>query len=874
MTSSEPLASASSEREILPQHLKAIHYDLTVEPHLEEATEFDGTVAIDLEVVEETSSITLNAIDLEISKTEVITEDGIPIETFELEFDKVRERVIIGLKQKVTAGQKIKLEQTFKGSLLHNAAAFFRSPVVKDGKTKWMASTQLEATDARRVFPCFDEPASKATFTVTLIADKDLTCLSNMDVESEQDVGKGKKKVTFNKTPPMSTYILAFAVGDFNFIETNNFRVPVRVYATADNNIEHGRFNLEHTARILKTFERIFDIEYPLPKLDMIAVPSHEGAMENWGLIIFGDSFLLVDEKESSAEAFRQSGSTVVHEVAHQWFGNLVTMEFWDGLWLNESFADWAELYAWETLDPSWQMWLQYAVGGYQEGLVSYSNKASHPIEVPVNKATEINQIFDDISYNKGCGVIRMISRHLGVEIFIKGVQNYLKEAAYGNALTSDLWAALSEVSGKDVAKMMGTWTKHIGYPVIHVTENESAETITVTQHRYLQDGSQNPEDDTVLYPLKLRIRTKHGVDDEIELVERSKTVKVSPAHFFKLNADHFGFYRVLYSPKRLEILAQNLKDNFLPHEDKIGLISDALAMAGSGHSKTSSVLTLLESFVEETNFFVWKEALRNLRIIIQTWDFEDQSVKDGLKGFRTRLVSKFLHKQGWHFKDSDHKVEQMSKALLFGNGGDDPKVKEAAKEMFQAFLAGDTKAINVNIQESVFAIALENGGVKEYNAIQQSLKTMSSIDSRNISVGSLGFNSRPELMSRTLSYSLSPEILAINETDRVLESLSKHAAGKEALWEWFKNNYDEINQKIGGGIGRFARAVKLCTENLNTREQCEDVKKFFDGKDTEEYNVYLAQSIGMIEAKVSWVDRDREDVKQWLEKRGYSKTS
>jgi len=252
-----------------------------------------------------------------------------------------------------------------------------------------------------------------------------------------------------------------------------------------------------------------------------------------------------------------------------------------------------------------------------------------------------------------------------------------------------------------------------VGYPVVHVTEDESAGTITVTQHRYLQDGSQDPEDDTILYPLKLRLRTKDGVDDVIELFERTKTIKTS-TDFFKLNADHFGFYRVLYTPKRLAILSQNARENLLSLEDKIGLISDALAMAGSGYSKTSSLLTLLETFSEETNFFVWKEALRELSTLMQTWDFEEKSVKDGLKQFRTRLVSKILHKKGWVFNENDDKVEQMFKALLFGNGGDDPAVNEAAKKMFQAFLAGDKKAININIKDSVFAIALEHGGVKE----------------------------------------------------------------------------------------------------------------------------------------------------------------
>lgn len=245
------------------------------------------------------------------------------------------------------------------------------------------------------------------------------------------------------------------------------------------------------------------------------------------------------------------------------------------------------------------------------------------------------------------------------------------------------------------------------------MTEDESKGTITVTQHRYLQDGPADPEEDQVLYPLYLRIRTKNGVDENIKLYDRTSTIKV-PTVFFKLNADHYGFYRVLYTPKRLKILGQNAKDGLLSPEDKIGLISDAAAMGGSTRAKTSSLLSLLEFFDEERNFFVWKQALYTLEIMTGAWDFEEKAVKDGLTSFRTRLVAKCLKKKGWEFKDGEDKIEQMFKALIFSNSGEDPKVIKAARETFDAFIAGDPKAININIQEAVFAIVLRHGGVEE----------------------------------------------------------------------------------------------------------------------------------------------------------------
>jgi aminopeptidase 2 len=707
--------AAAEEREVLPKNVRPIHYDLRFEPYLEEATDFDGWAIIDIEVLENTSSITLNAFDLKIATVEVSLKSGATIASSLPNFDTAKQWMIVGLGEEVKAGSKLELKIVFKGSMLHRAYGFYRAPVNgPDGTTTWIGSTHMEPTDARKVFPCWDEPALKATFTVTLVAEKHMTCLGNMDVASEVEVvslGTKKKAVTFNKTPPMSTYIVAFSVGSLQMIETNTFKVPVRVYAAADKNIEHGRYGLELASRTLSTFEKIFDVDFPLPKMDLIAIPGGQGAMENWGLVTFGESLLLVDDKETSAEAYRRAGSVIVHELAHQWFGNIVTMDFWEGLWLNESFADWAELYAWETLEPSWHMWQDYAIKGLQAGLALDSNRASHPIEVPVTKVTQINQIFDDISYNKGCAVIRMIARYLGTEKFIEGVRLYLKKHAYGNTKTSDLWDALSHVSGEDVGSLMEIWTKYIGYPVVTVAEE--AGKITVTQHRFLQDGTCNPADDKILYPLSLKVRTKKGIDDSITLYKREKVLEIEQ-DFFKLNADHTGFYRVCYTPERLSILGQSARDDLLSVDDKIGLVSDSLAMASSGYSKTSSVLDLVKAFDAEESFFVWKQVLSALSAIMEAWTFEDKSISEGLKLFKSDLIRKVAKSKGWEFKKEDNTVEQMLKALMFTNSGSEIEVRKAAKIMFDAFLAGDDEAININIRQAVFAIALSHGGVAE----------------------------------------------------------------------------------------------------------------------------------------------------------------
>jgi aminopeptidase 2 len=619
-------------------------------------------------------------------------------------------------------GSKAQLKMTFSGILNDKMAGFYRSTYKNaDGSEAILATTQMEATDARRAFPCFDEPALKAKFTVTLIADKHLTCLSNMDVASETEVqsemsGSIKKAVKFNTSPVMSTYLLAFIIGELNYIETKNFRVPVRVYAPPNQDIEHGRFSLELAAKTLKFYEETFDSEFPLPKMDMVAIPDFAaGAMENWGLITYRVVDVMFDEKTSGASTKERVAEVVQHELAHQWFGNLVTMDFWDGLWLNEGFATWMSWYSCNIFYPEWKVWEGYVTDTLQSALNLDSLRSSHPIEVPVKRADEVSQIFDAISYSKGSCVLRMISKYIGEDVFMEGIRQYLKKHAYGNTETGDLWAALSNASGKDISKMMDIWTKHVGYPVISVTENEAESSIHVKQNRLLRTADVKPEEDQVLYPVFLGLRSKDGVDTSGVMLTREEDFKVD-LDFFKLNADHSGIYRTSYTPGRLEKLGQAAKDGLLSVEDRAGLIADAGALAASGYQKASGVLNLLKGFDSENEFIVWSEILSRLGSIQSTWLFEDQKVRDVLETFQRDLVSERAHTIGWDFKESDSHIEQQFKAILFGSAGmsGDKVIIKASQDMFAKFAQGDKSAIHPNIRGSVFGMALKYGGKKE----------------------------------------------------------------------------------------------------------------------------------------------------------------
>ncbi|KAF2725507.1 hypothetical protein K431DRAFT_280881 [Polychaeton citri CBS 116435] len=874
---SEGAVDITKGREVLPKNVKPVHYDLTLEPNLK-TFEYEGKVTIDLDVVEDTTSISLNTLDLELHETKVEADGVIISSSPKLSYNEDTQTTTVSFDHALKVGQKARLSHTFTGTLNDAMAGFYRSSYKDaDGKDKFMATTQMEATDARRAFPCFDEPALKATFTVTLIADPELTCLSNMDVAHEKNVdskmaGKQQKAVTFNKTPIMSTYLLAFIVGELKVYETNKFRVPVRVFCTPDKEIDHGVFSAELGAKTLEFYEQQFGSPYPLPKMDMVAIPDFSaGAMENWGLVTYRVVDLLLDEKTSSALTKQRVAEVVQHELAHQWFGNLVTMDFWDGLWLNEGFATWMSWHSCNVFYPEWKVWEGYVTDSLQSALGLDSLRSSHPIEVPVKRADEINQIFDAISYAKGSCVLRMISKYLGEDVFLEGIRRYLKKHAYGNTQTGDLWAALTDASGKDVERIADIWTKNVGYPVVTVTENEKEGSIHVKQNRFLRTADVKPEEDKILYPVFLGLRTKDGVDEALTLNKREANFKVPDLDFYKLNADHSGIYRTSYTAERLQKLGENARAGLLSVEDRAGMIADAGALAAAGYQKTSGLLSLLKGFDTEPEFVVWDEITARTGGVRGAWIFEDQKTKDALKAFQRDLTSNKAHEVGWKFSDKDGHIEQQFKALLFGSAASsgDETAKKAAFDMFEKFKNGDRDALHPNLRSSVFAVVLQYGGEAEYNAVLKEYETAKQSDERNVALRSLGRAQDPKLIKRTLDYTLSKDVKS-QDIYLPLAGLRAHADGVEALWAWLKAEWDTVTKRLPPSMTMLGSVVSMSTSSFTRPDQIADVEDFFGKKSTKGFDRDLAQSLDAMRAKRGWLDRDGKDVEAWLKQNKY----
>lgn len=856
------------DREVLPTNVKPLHYDLTLEPNFE-TFKFDGQVIIDLHVNEYSDYVTLNCLEIDIHEAKIND-----VETKKIEFNEDQQSVTFKFADHLVSGADARLSIKFTGELNDKMAGFYRSSYQEDGKTKYLATSQMEPTDCRRAFPCFDEPALKAKFDINLISHKDLVCLSNMDEKETDLLGHDKKKVSFNTTPLMSTYLVAFIVGDLKYVETSDYRVPIKVYATPGS--EHlGAYSADIAAKTLKFFEEKFDIPYPLPKCDMVAIHDFSaGAMENFGLITYRTADLLLDPSNTNINTKQRVTEVVMHELAHQWFGNLVTMDFWDGLWLNEGFATWMSWYACDALYPDWKVWESYVSDSLQHALSLDALRASHPIEVPVKRADEINQIFDAISYSKGSSLLKMISRWLGEDVFIKGVSNYLKKHKWGNTKTSDLWEALSDVSGKDVIKVMNIWTKNVGYPIVSVKETNGNE-IQVTQNRFLATGDVKPEEDKILYPVFLGLKTSNGLDESLVLDERSKTLKLPTSDdFFKINGDQAGIYRTAYESSRWSKLGKAGVDGKLSVEDRVGLVADAGSLASSGFVSTTDFLNLVKSWSNESNYVVWDEILTRIGTIKAAFIFEPEEIKDALNTFTIDLIGDKLRSVGWEFSEKDSFADQQLKSSLFASAANagHKEIVEFAKTSFKKFVDGDKKAIHPNLRTSIFNTVAKNGNLETFDQLFNIYKNPESIEEKISALRSLGRFSDEAILDKVTGLLLKTDIVKAQDIYIPMQGLRSHRLGIERLWTWLTINWDEVYKLLPPGLSMLGSVVTLASCGFTKKEQKDKVQSFFKSKNTKGFDQGLAQSMDMITAKSAWATRDSDAITKWLSSNGYSK--
>lgn len=861
--------------EALPPSLRPVHYDLSITNIT--STDYTGTVAIDLEVVEKTDELHLHYRDLSVGNVWAEYSNNKVDGTIVLS-NKEKEYFVVKFPTQFAEGH-VRVVLEFGGVIQTNMAGFYKSAYKEDGELKHMLSTQFEATDARRTFPCFDEPALKATFKVTLAIGKGLTALGNMPVEQEMENGE-EKLVTFQTTPIMSTYLLAWAIGEFEYIEgftkekyVNDKPLPVRIYTTKGYT-KDAQLALEIAPKIVDYFLKIFELKYPLPKLDLIAVHSFShNAMENWGLITYRSTALLYSASNLDPSYKQNVAYVIAHEIAHQWFGNLVTMQWWDELWLNEGFATWVGYAAVDFLYPEWDIFSGFVLTSMQNALALDGLRNSHPIKVPVVDALDIDQLFDAISYLKGASTIRMLSSYLLTDVFLKGVAKYLDTHKFGNATSDDLWSAISEVSGKDVGAMMELWITKIGFPVIDVTAQDGK--LQIEQSRFLSGGDVKPEENETLWWVPLD--AVGGVAANMDsFSSRQISVDETPQKLFKLNENTEGFFRVSYTP---EILHENILPYFkqLGGKDKVGVIADvaAIAVSGDKHVTTLTFLDLVKSITIdndqlEENYVAWLELSSRLSQFSTIFS-AGEKLEKSIKYFKKEVYGKFAVKLISESVEGNDFLKLKLRAQILNSsvGLDIPEIKEYAAQLLQKWK--DTKKIDPALRHFTFSsiVSSENLSEQDFHAIFSQVTHPDSLDSREIALGALGHIKNAKLAAKLIGYLTDENVIPVMDAHFLGVSLSKNPATKELLWTFFKDNYAKLHKLMSSNMVVLDRFVKLTLCNYQSFAMEKDVKNFFEGKDIHGFERSLNQVLDQININASCHERDVKSVEEWFAKNG-----
>lgn len=832
---------------LLPDCCKPLQYDLELTPSIEEGI-CKGKVTILVEIINPTKEIKLNVNEV------VITEAKIGQKIVKVIYDKKIQTAKLVNATLLQKG-KIPVSLKFESKIRDDLRGFYKSVYEVKGKKKIMATTQFEATDARRCFPCFDEPALKATFAVTLIIAKELTAISNMPIKEEKKEGT-RKKVVFETSPIMSTYLLAFLIAEFEGITKKTKKGTTVGVWTTPGKKQHGTFALDVAVKVLEYYESYFNISYPLPKMDLIAIPDFEsGAMENWGAVTYRETALLYDEKISSVAAKERIAIVVAHELAHQWFGNLVTMQWWNDLWLNEGFASWMEYKAVHHLFPEWEMWVQFYTEEQGTAFGLDGLESSHPIEVEVINPAEIDEIFDAVSYQKGASVIHMLEQYVGEEVFRKGLQKYLNQFKYGNATTHDLWSAIAKNSGKPVQKIMDSWTKQTGYPLLAAKVNNN--NIEVTQERYFFSGRK--KDPTKWYiPLALTQDEKTNyflLEKQKEIIPKGKGITL-------VNKNQVGFYRIQYDRELFNEQVKALQENKLEILDKIGLLANIYAVAEAGYGDLARFLDLLEFIREENNYTLWTDVAGSIGQLQGL--FAHTRFEDDLDALTRWTFESILKKVGWEERKGEPHTDILLRIIVLVMTGysKEPSVQAEAKKRFQNYLK--TKILNPNLRGVVYSLAAWTGDARVWQQLKQLHEEATLQEEKVRILGAISLFQQKELLLQTLEYSLSPAVRP-QDSPVAISRVARNPFGMDLAWQFLQEHWAQYMKLYGSGGHMLGRIIQAVTAGFKTLEKADEIELFFKKHPVPHAKRAIEQSLENIHINHQFIARHEKVLDSWL---------
>ncbi|KAI8519879.1 Endoplasmic reticulum aminopeptidase 1 [Branchiostoma belcheri] len=875
----------------LPESLLPIHYDVELRVDVTAFTVV-GQVNVTLRCATPTRYVILHSAELDIVDGDAapgIRGEGDVVTTLRVTswfLYTENQYLVLELDSELTKGAVYTVSLNFRGTLRDGLVGFYRSSYVnKDGQTRYLATTHMQPMGARLAFPCFDEPAFKATFTVTLVHRAGYTALANMPLENNVTRNDGWIADRFQRSVRMPTYLLAFVVSDFTSVSTvSSSGLQTRVWARPEYiSAGMGDYALDVADRILAYYEEYFDVPFPLPKSDHISIPDYSiGAMENWGLITYAENLLLYDARSPSASKKRGTARIVAHELAHMWFGNLVTMEWWDGTWLNEGFASYVEYLGYGYVEPDLNVMEQFAYSRTQGVMKDDSLTSSHPIFQPVIHPNETRAIFDSITYSKGASILRMLGNFLGESTFRKGLKAYLERNAYSNAVQDELWEELTlaaRADGQtdlDVKTVMDTWTLQMGYPVVSLTRDYGRGTAQATQQYFLLDPTAStsaPSDFGYRWHIPLTFITRGNSFDQPEQVwmrpdQDTSSVNLQGAgsdDWVLTNIHRVGYYRVNYDQTNWQLLIDHLNSDLyedIPPDNRGTLVDDAFNLGRAGQLDLSTALDLTRYLVRERHFIPWSMAKAAMDYVVTVFG-SVRDIYDNWQAHMVQLIGPFYNEVGWTPQQSDYNNEAgqvlaISTACTYGQTG----CVNNATALFRHHIPETFKS-------TIYCTAIGYGGSREWDfAWQRYLEAEPS--EQSLLLSAMACSRDTVILSRYLERSTDAALVRRQSAPNVISYVGGSDVGKSLAWNFLVDNWDFYVENYDETQFTMASIVLSVTKQFSTQEDLDNLEQFLtDHPNQGTATRAFSQAVDSTRANLRFRQDNESKIRAWLERLG-----
>jgi aminopeptidase N len=843
----------------LPEIAAPDHYKLTFSPDFAK-NDFAGDETIEVRVLKPTSQIVLNAVDIDFQAVSIAS--GGSTQKAEVTLDKDKQTATLTVDHPISPGPAT-IQTRYRGILNDQLRGFYLG---KDSEGQKYAATQFEATDARRAFPSFDEPAYKAVFDVTVVADDGLTVISNTKAVSDTPGPEGKHTVHFSPTPRMSSYLVAMVVGKFEYVEGVVDNIPIRVYASPGKK-ELSTFALDAAENIMHYYNQYFSIKYPYGKLDLVGLADFSaGAMENTGCITFREILLLVDAK-SAVDLKREVASVIAHEMAHQWFGDLVTMQWWDDLWLNEGFATWMSSKPLQAWKPEWNMQLQ-DVNETARSMGADSLINTHPIHQQAETPEEILELADDITYGKTAAVLRMLESYLGPETFRRGVNAYLTKHAYANATAGDFWGAQTEVSRKPVDKLMPTFIDQPGPPLVSVKAacSGNSEKVTLAQQRYFYDRAKFEAGTSERWQIPVCMKQGSAATsgaERCELVTQQQQSFTLPrcSNWVNVNVGAKGYYRSGYDSDAVRSMAKDAETALSPAE-RIMLPFDVWASVRVGREKIGDYLAVVEGLQADRTQAVLGPLIEQLDYIGRNLIIDAD--RESYRNWVRQMLAPAAADVGWEPKPGESADREGLRAeLMVGLGytAREPGVEALARKLANQFLA-DPSSVNHELGFATIQVAANGGDEAFYDKIRDRLKSAKAPEEIFMYHRALALFSDPALLEKTLEFAISPEVRT-QDALQMISRVMQNPDGHKLAWDFVGSHWEKI-QSLGGayaGAAIAGAAGSFC--DVGMRDQVQD---FFAAHHEPSSERTLKQSMERINYCVDLKAQQESPLAAWLQ--------